>query len=1594
MNSKFLENMLKENEKHKLNFTARFYAVRQYLLVRALSKIAKNSKRQKKLTENQIRYLTENFPKIQEYMLSMTGELLRIKGVKSIKGQPLYMAFFRHWVENYDGKIDENALKELFDKANGTKPYPELSDSGNFILYLKCAVCGEICRFYINNTGDGENNDKKLQRLFLLLDEADFFPQSLCISSNPCEKLLCRDEVYVKCSEETKNSIRKNLALKAKKVRLSQLEYAERISKGENFFTSALCDRPMGGQVYIILHVFLTVLFTFFLCVLSPLFVFAVVPVYRCVKIILDRFFCRFAVKNFTLPSLDLDIIPDGKGVLVTVTTLLSGKEKDGDFFRRLEKMYFSCGGKNVYFCLLCDLADSDELWNKNDEETVKNARDNVLKLRKKYGDVFYLMLRDRAYSKSEECFTSPERKRGAVNMLTCFLCGKSDGFSAYSIKMSEDVCKNVKYIFTLDADTNLAFDCVKKAVGIMLHPNNVPVTDKNKGSVVKGYGILQPKMNTSLESASRSFFAWMMNWGSGVDSYSSAGYDLPMALFGKGVFCGKGMFDKDVFYEVLCKEGAFKNNTVLSHDAPEGALLRCAVTPLITLTDSFPKEQMSYNKRRHRWIRGDVQNIHFFPSVRENALGKIINNGIDFTSKYLMAENIADALLCPFCLVLVVMSVLCREKTVEIMAVTLSVSAFVLPFVHYVASAIRKALFYNASRLFYSKGIYGGIWAEFFTCIYRISSIAGDAYLCSDAVLRALFRMAVSKKHTLQWTTAAQSDRESRDGILGYVKKNLFSAFCGAFLVVMTQNAFVRLTGLLWLALPFTAFYSGRERKKEKTVITEETRSALIENLRDMWRFFEDNVNENTHFLVPDNLSMGNGEKISFMTSPTNIGLYLACCTAVCKAGLITFEDLKRRCSDTLDTVERMPKYKGLLYNWYDVRTAECLKPYFVSSVDEGNFIACLYVVKGALLDFSCDKTASELARRIQNHIDKANLEFMYNEKRQLFHIGFTVNQDESVTFTKNCYDMLMSETRTLSYIATAQKSVDTKHFYRLSRPLVKSGRFTGLASWSGTVFEYFMPCLFLPVQEGSITYEALEFALMMNKKTAADNGVKVFGISESCYNEFDDGGNYKYRAFGCEKLSLCVFELQKVISPYSTYLFSEFDLKASFLNLSELYGMGVYGKYGFYESVDFEHHTDDEGYGVVKCFMSHHIGMSICALSNLIFDGYIRKCFMSDGRMKSADELLMEKIPMEVRVKKRARRYFPKLSKPLPVVEERTTEKTDFHEKTQESKNINKNFDVEIVCGDGNSVFKKEIKGQFVFEKESKMYKSSIFEIEMFSAVREPAIIVNMKTCCGEKIRFMMSFYEKCNVTTQTGGVVFCFEDVLYYCFGFLKDADGNVLQGVCRHGERKSRGEIVFEEREGEREYTFVLGKAKNFDGMNNAFLRVFYEKQQVKKKAKQFHTFLKTDFSKIGYEEEKMLHGICEKKKYADFVIPVLDADDAVMAGKALLLMYTSHPLRRYVVTELVRMLWDSFAFTKERALVVCAAFCVYCTRLDTPSLKEFVEENTVCYRLVIKQLAGMKDNERDSVVYKACEEMLGKICTRLGDDAVRRILGLR
>ncbi len=1607
MSSNFVEKTIHQFNHVRHFGTGVFAAISHIRLLLKLKKRVKTVKEDDGFTENQIRYIRENFAKTEQYMLENISVLLRLLGVKFFRTQPLYLAVFKKYVSDAKNPLDEKALKFVFDDANSVKPYPTLKESTIFTVYMKTAICEEICRFFVFPKMKASTfSDDCIKRLFEGLDVVVSFDVNDCIFSNPTEKVLLKDRVYRLCTDYTKISYRKNLEIYAKKQKMTQEEYAKKLITDNDNFTGVLCDKPFGRQVYIVLHIFLTVLFTFFLCILSPIFLFSFIPVYRCVKVILDKFFLRFVVKSFTEPALELDKIPDGKGVLVTVTTLLTGNKSDEELFCRLEKMYYSCGEKNVYFALLSDLTDSDEKIHENDEKIINNAVNKILSLRKKHGDCFFLFIRERVYSKSEKCFIANERKRGAVNALSAFLCNKSDGFSQEGIKPSNEICNNIKYVFTLDADTNLAFDCVKKAVGIMLHPNNIPVIDEKNFKVIKGYGILQPKMSPTLAASEKSFFTSIMCGHGGVDNYSSASYDLAFSLFGKGVFCGKGMFDKECFYKVLCGKGAFKNNTVLSHDAAEGALLRCISTSHITLTDGFPREQMSYNKRRHRWIRGDIQNLHFFPSSRINEYGKRIKNNVDFVSKYLMFENIADGLLQIFSYIMIMLSLLQKDSKVEIMLVTVAVSAYILPFVRVLLSSIGKTFLYNLKRLFYSKGVYGGIWTELMRMFFAVSSIASNALLCSDAVIRGLFRLLISKTHTLEWTTAAQSDRESDDGILGYVKKNLFSAFSGTAIIVLSSNSFLKFVGLMWMALPFTAYFSGIVRKDEKVILPEKTKKLLQENLCDMWQYFEENVSEKTNFLPPDNISFFKEQKVSYMTSPTNIGLYLASACVALKGGFVSLSSLKEICTKTLETLEKMPKFKGLLYNWYDVRTLHVMHPHFVSSVDVGNYIACLYVLLGTLGEYeNQDGDIREIIKRVKKLTDGTDFSVMYNSKRHLFYIGFNVEDDGQITYSKNFYDMLMSETRILSYLAVAHKKVDSSHFAYLSRPLIESGRYVGLASWSGTVFEYFMPALFLPVFQGSVSYEALRFAMWENVRNAEslDGNRGVFGISESCYNIKDDDGNYMYHAFGNERIALCVFEKQAVISPYSSYLMLEHGENCVLQNLSCFRDMGMYGKYGFYESCDFEHHGINESYGVVKSYMSHHVGMSICALGNFLYDGYVRDCFMRDGSNMSAGELLEERIPTEVYIKKRARKYYEQLAKQVSRPCEQHNDVTQDIKKTdaQSKEEIrSSHVDIAVNLSQDDVLYRtlEEDMTRVGPERIKVRKKQHVFEIECYCTKREGALIISVKTdYCGQ-ISFETKPGSVSLVSTEAGGVIFrSGGDKIHYIMGFCKDGE-NISQGVCVACCDEKKGTVYFDFQDKQptlREYTFVFGIAKSFDTVHYVTKRIVQNKERITKTSIEFFKELRVDSKDVTDKERVMLKKIGCYTDTARIVLPFGKYDISKVSKEGLLLMYTQSKLKHIMVSFLAKCLRDEMILQTTHVLTICCSFCVYCIRLEDSELEIFLHENTELYRLVILNLTQAWedgfDNENQRQICIFCLELLYKVCKKSGDDAAGNIV---
>ncbi len=1128
---------------------------------------------------------------------------------------------------------------------------PDFSDYYSFGVLFQAGVFVNLAYLYKNLTLSGDSPDitdgieKMTAGLRLLSD----YSYSRFFEKSRAEEYLRLDPSgdYPNMTEETKNIYRSRLVFLARKKGVAESDLAkgflENARKAENskekhigYYLYPSPSRIKGILYFCMLFttVFLTGLLLF---LVNPITIITLLPIYELIKQITDKVFSYFTV-SYPLPRLEVKSLPDTKGVLVVITAILT-KEGLDSYFVRLENMYNSSGMKNVYFALLADYPESENPKEHTDDAVLSEAAERICALRLKYGNSFFLFVRNRSFCERERKFMGYERKRGAINQLCAFLSGKpSDCFINTKSLPDISIRERIRYVLTLDSDTNLPTDAVKELAGIMLHPLNKPEIDKKKGVVTSGYGIIQPSVLTELSSSLQTPFSTLMNGSGGFEIYSFSGFELYQNVFGEGSFCGKGMFDKKAFMQCLEDDSfAFPENTVLSHDMPEGARLRTANVTDFHITDGFPKNTVSYLKRHHRWVRGDTQNLIFLRKYIKNRSGKLIKNNISWISKYKIFDNFRRAIVPVFAFRAIIVSLLVPEN-ISALLLLFSLLYIVYGFISDFASSTANVGIGCAARKYFSKNAIPGVFQSFFRVLIEVSMLPSLAITAFDAIIRSLYRMLISKKKLLQWTTSFDSENSVYDGLLYYIRKNLACAIAGTVLYVFAFLPVQRLIGLMWFLFPVTAFLLGKKRKEKKILPTPAEKKLLYNYTLDMWKFFEDAATEKSQFLPVDNIQMWPDIRYSNKTSPTNIGLYLASTLAARDFEIINTETMYKKLSDTLSTIESLEKWHGHLYNWYSTDNNSILTPRIISSVDSGNFLACLICLKEGLREYVNEKTELlEIIKSVEHIIEKTDISKLYDKEKKLFYIDITVNADGKHENSANHFDMLMSEARTLSFIATAKSEVPVQHYKKLSRPYIKQSDRVGVASWTGTAFEYFMPALFMPVIKGSLMYEALRFAFYRQRtRTATTEHSKVFGISESGYHAFDDNMNFQYQAFGIPELGYKT-DLDKdlVISPYSTFLMLSMNIKIPMANLEALKKSGAYGKYGFYEAFDFTETRCPEPM-IVKSNMSHHVGMSMIASANAVFDNIFQKRFMRDAAMRSAGELLEEHIPVDVVVKK----------------------------------------------------------------------------------------------------------------------------------------------------------------------------------------------------------------------------------------------------------------------------------------------------------------------------------------------------------------------
>lgn len=1082
-------------------------------------------------------------------------------------------------------------------------------------------------------TSEPEDFSSEIANLFTSLRyAASADMQSLLESVDVTEAVLMSDPagIYPEMDDTSRALYRERLAELAKHNSMDEPGLARHILKlcrdsdgearhmGYHLFSKPVGEREKrrSGAIYIASNVLVTMFLTLLCGFLSRSVIAALLlllPISELTKSLLD-YIILLSSKPARLPRLALDkgVPEEGKTVCV-ISALLSDKDSGPKLARRLEEFSLAdrrCG-KNLTFGILADLPEALTAVTGADSALISSAVRAIDTLNEKYGGGFYLFTRSRTEDYSRGKFCGFERKRGAVKALAEILCDKN---SELRISAGDaEALRGTKYIITLDSDTNPTPESLRELIGAIMHPLNRPVLDRDNACVTAGHGIIHPRMSCGLASAGATDFSRIFAGIGGTEPYSSICGELYMDLFDRGGFSGKGIIDAEAL--LLCTESHIPDGTVLSHDALEGAYLRGGYLSDTEFTDSFPSSPIAYYRRSHRWIRGDWQNSGWI--FRRDS-------GLPDIERWKLFDSLRRSLVAPLTFVSIFLGLLYphRGLLLAAWAALLALGTNLLIALTEFATQRRRDM-----RVRYHSRLVKGVSAAFSQTLLRLWFLPYEAWISVSAAATSLWRMLVSHRNLLEWETSAQSEKKKR-GIIGYYSHMWLTPVSGAALMVFSGGIFAKTAGLIWIFAPLAALALALPAKKGQKLSTA-GREYLMGCAEDIWSYFERFCSPEDNWLPPDNFQEQPPVGIAHRTSPTNIGLALVSALCAVNLGIDGEGRAFVIIENMLTTLEKLPKAKGHLMNWYDTRTLRPLEPKYISTVDSGNLYASLLTLKNGLRELG----RSQLAERVGKLMEPMDFSVFYDSSRRLFRIGIDLEKNEP---SPSHYDLMASEARLTSYLAVAKGDVPRRHWRRLSRAMRSRDGYMGMASWTGTMFEYLMPSLFLPMPRNSLMYESAKYCLYVQKRRQSAD--RLWGISESAFFSLDPALNYRYKAHGCGALALKRGQnTELVISPYSSFLALAVEPTAAIRNLRRLEESGARGRFGFIEAIDFTpSRCRGEKGEFVRCFMSHHLGMSMLAISNCISDGSITRLFMASPEMHAYRSLLEEKLPVNAAVLK----------------------------------------------------------------------------------------------------------------------------------------------------------------------------------------------------------------------------------------------------------------------------------------------------------------------------------------------------------------------
>lgn len=695
--------------------------------------------------------------------------------------------------------------------------------------------------------------------------------------------------------------------------------------------------------------------------VTAALALLSVIPVSEVALIIVNRLAAALWPAR-TLPKIDhRQPVAGAHRTMAVYTALLTSPQAAQHVVDNMEVGYLANTDHNVRFAVLADLKGAPEKRTAGDQAVIEAAQRGIAVLNDRYGFAgerpFGLFVRGRTWSEHDSTWMGWERKRGALTEFCRLLRGATDtSFEVVDADAAE--FSATTFVITLDTDTVLPRDSARKLISTIAHPLNRAQLDPVTRTVRRGYGLVQPRVSMSLEGAEDSLFAWLYSGVTGVDPYAGAVSDTYQDVFGEGSFTGKGIFEVDIFNAALGDR--FRENMLLSHDLLEGSYLRTALASDVQVLDDQPSSYISHCARLHRWVRGDWQTLPWL-GRRVPVPGGREKNPLTTLHRWKIVDNL-------------------RRSLYPQLMLVFSLAGFaLLPGAHWLWLAIVAALlgfplfFGLADSLLFRRPpsdtrsdhttFISDLKRDVLRNALNAAVLPHQAYLMTDAICRALWRMTISHRNLLEWETAAESERRLGTSAPAAFIRRMGPAsaltLLATLLIAATPAGPIALLAaspliVLWLSSPFAAWQASRPAPVPATGVTGADRAAMRRLARLTWRFFETFVTAEDHYLAPDNFQEDPGGEVAHRTSPTNMGLQLLSYVTAYDLGYLTVQGLNERVSRTLTALSGMERFRGHYYNWYDTLTLQPLRPTYVSTVDSGNLAGHLVALRTALLEVS----------------------------------------------------------------------------------------------------------------------------------------------------------------------------------------------------------------------------------------------------------------------------------------------------------------------------------------------------------------------------------------------------------------------------------------------------------------------------------------------------------------------------------------------------------------------------------------------------------------------------------------------------------------